>query len=164
MNEQQHLEEVIGRFLQNTRENEEISKEEAIYLKRRIRPAMEYLIVQENIDGMKKMADRGWFGEQELNGFLSRAGELKKWDAFRVLLAWKNHISTKEKSPNTATKQELITGLMKHCKNELCWRYPELGRALLELRVQPDEQVTAMRTDGESLYVNPEYLDRKSVV
>ena len=57
MNEQQHLEEVIGRFLQNTRENEEISKEEAIYLKRRIRPAMEYLIVQENIDGMKKMAD-----------------------------------------------------------------------------------------------------------
>ena len=29
MNEQQHLEEVIGRFLQNTRENEEISKEEA---------------------------------------------------------------------------------------------------------------------------------------
>lgn len=48
MNEQQHLEEVIGRFLQNTRENEEISKEEAIYLKRRIRPAMEYLIVQEN--------------------------------------------------------------------------------------------------------------------
>lgn len=58
MNEQQYLEEVIGRFLQNTRENEEISKEEAIYLKRRIRPAMEYLIVQENIDGMKKMADR----------------------------------------------------------------------------------------------------------
>ena len=113
---------------------------------------------QENIDGMKKMADRGWFGEQELNGFLTRAGELKKWDAFRVLLAWKNHISTKEKSPNTATKQELITGLMKHCKNELCWRYPELGRALLELRVQPNEQVTAMRTDGESLYVNPEYL------
>lgn len=55
MNEQQHLEEVIGRFLQNTRENEEISKEEAIYLKRRIPPAMEYLIViQENIDGMKK--------------------------------------------------------------------------------------------------------------
>ena len=53
------------------------------------------------------MADRGWFGEQELNGFLTRAGELKKWDAFRVLLAWKNHISTKEKSPNTATKQEL---------------------------------------------------------
>ena len=158
MNEQQHLEEVIGRFLQNIRENEEISKEEAIYLKRRIRPAMEYLIVQENIDGMKKMADRGWFGEQELNGFLTRAGELKKWDAFRVLLAWKNHISTKEKSPNTATKQELLTGLMKHCKNELCWRYPELGRALLELRVQPDEQVTAMRTDGESLYVNPEYL------
>ena len=97
MNEQQHLEEVIGRFLQNTRENEEISKEEAIYLKRRVRPAMEYLIVQENIDGMKKMADRGWFGEQELNGFLTRAGELKKWDAFRVLLAWKNHISTKEK-------------------------------------------------------------------
>ena len=64
MNEQQHLEEVIGRFLQNTRENEEISKEEAIYLKRRIRPAMEYLIVQENIDGMKKMADRGWFSDQ----------------------------------------------------------------------------------------------------
>ena len=62
MNEQQHLEEVIGRFLQNTRENEEISKEEAIYLKRRIRPAMEYLIVQENIDGMKKMAER--FSEQ----------------------------------------------------------------------------------------------------
>lgn len=116
MNEQQHLEEVIGRFLQNTRENEEISKEEAIYLKRRIRPAMEYLIVQENIDGMKKMADRGWFGEQELNGFLTRAGELKKWDAFRVLLAWKNHISTKEKSPNTVTKQELITGLMNTAK------------------------------------------------
>ena len=35
MNEQQHLEEVIGRFLQNTRENEEISKEEAIYLESR---------------------------------------------------------------------------------------------------------------------------------
>ena len=87
MNEQQHLEEVIGRFLQNTRENEEISKEEAIYLKRRIRPAMEYLIVQENIDGMKKMADRGWFGEQELNGFLSRAGELKSMSDYNALPA-----------------------------------------------------------------------------
>ena len=64
----------------------------------------------------------------------------------------------KEKSTATETKQELIAGLMKHCKNELCWRYPELGRALLELRVQLDEQVTAMETDGESLYVNPEYL------
>ena len=119
---------------------------------------MEYLIGQENIDGMKKLADRGWFGEQELNGFLTKAGELEKWDAFRVLLAWKNHISVKEKSTATETKQELIAGLMKHCKNELCWRYPELGRALLELRVQPDEQVTAMETDGESLYVNSEYL------
>ena len=158
MNEQQYLEEVIGRFLQNMQENEKISKEDAAYLKRRIRPAMEYLIRQENIAGMKKLADRGWFGEQELNGFLIKAGELEKWDAFRVLLAWKNHISVKEKSPNTETKQDLIAGLMKHCKNELCWRYPELGRALLELRVQPDEQVTAMETDGESLYVNPEYL------
>ena len=144
MNEQQHLEEVIKRFLQSTQENEEIAKEDAAYLKRRIRPAMEYLIGQENIDGMKKLADRGWFGEQELNGFLTKAGELEKWDAFRVLLAWKNHISVKEKSTATDTKQELIAGLMKHCKNELCWRYPELGRALLELRVQPDEQVTAM--------------------
>ena len=158
MNEQQHLEEVIKRFLQSTQENEEIAKEDAAYLKRRIRPAMEYLIGQENIDGMKKLEDRGWFGEQELNGFLTKAGELEKWDAFRVLLAWKNHISVKEKSTATETKQELIAGLMKHCKNELCWRYPELGRALLELRVQPDEQVTAMETDGESLYVNPEYL------
>lgn len=161
MNEQQHLEEVIKRFLQSMQENEEIAKEDAAYLKRRIRPAMEYLIGQENIDGMKKLADRGWFGEQELNGFLTKAGELEKWDAFRVLLAWKNHISVKEKSTATETKQELIAGLMKHCKNELCWRYPELGRALLELRVQPDEQVTAMETDGESLYVNPEKVYEK---
>ena len=64
----------------------------------------------------------------------------------------------KRKSPNTATKQELITDPDETLQNELCWRYPELGRALLELRVQPNEQVTAMRTDGESLYVNPEYL------
>ena len=103
-------------------DNEEVEKEDAVYLKRRIRPAMEYLIGQENIDGMKKLADRGWFGEQELNGFLTKAGELEKWDAFRVLLAWKNHISVKEKSTATETKQELIAGLMKHCKNELCWR------------------------------------------
>ena len=41
MNEQQHLEEVIKRFLQSTQENEEIAKEDAAYLKRRIRPAME---------------------------------------------------------------------------------------------------------------------------
>ncbi|MFR0790797.1 MAG: hypothetical protein ACLSHW_09365 [Lachnospiraceae bacterium] len=67
---------------------------------------MEYLIGQENIDGMRKLAGRGWFGEQELNGFLSRAGELEKWDAFRVLLAWKNHISVQRKiSRATATKQ-----------------------------------------------------------
>ena len=61
MNEQQHLEEVIKRFLQSMQENEEIAKEDAAYLKRRIRPAMEYLIGQENIDGMKKLADRGCF-------------------------------------------------------------------------------------------------------
>ena len=59
MNEQQHLEEVIKRFLQSMQENEEIAKEDAAYLKRRIRPAMEYLIRQENSDGMKKLADRG---------------------------------------------------------------------------------------------------------
>ena len=59
MNEQQHLEEVIGRFLQNTRENEEISKEEAIYLKRRIRPANGISDRTGNIDGMKKIRQTG---------------------------------------------------------------------------------------------------------
>ena len=39
---------------------------------------MEYLIVQENIDGMKKMADRGWFGEQELNGFSDQGRRTEK--------------------------------------------------------------------------------------
>lgn len=82
MNEQQHLEEVIKRFLQSTQENEEIAKEDAAYLKRRIRPAMEYLIGQENIDGMKKLEDRGWFGEQELNGFLTKSRRTGKMGCF----------------------------------------------------------------------------------
>lgn len=158
MNEQQHLEEVIGRFLQDTQEKNELAKEDKNYLKRRIRPAMEYLIDQEQIDGMRKLAGMGWFGDRELTGFLTRAGEREKWDAFRVLLAWKNHGFPEEESSATDAEQNLVSGLIEQCRNELCWRYPELGRALLELRVQSDEETAAMQTDGETLYVNPEYL------
>lgn len=163
MNENQRLEEILERFLQSTKEQKEPEAEDVGYLKRRIRPAMELLIKREQTDAMKELAKRNWFGERELDTFLEMAGKMECWMAFRILMEWKNGspgaignstIPDKE----TETEEHFAKRLLQYCKTELCWRYPELGRALLELKVQLSGQTEEMETDGETLYVNPEKL------
>lgn len=62
------------------------------YLKLRIRPAMELLIKREDLDKIEQLEIQGWFGAQELEGFLRLAREQGKTS----ILMWLLHLK-KEK-------------------------------------------------------------------
>lgn len=60
-----------GFFLENA---EQTHKEEYLqYLKRRIRPAMEYLIKHDDIEKIQTLEKLGLFGEKELESFIQMA-------------------------------------------------------------------------------------------
>lgn len=65
-------------------------KEAEIYLKKRIRSAMEMLIEEEEIEKIEQLEALGWFGERELEVFLKFAGEKGKTAPLMWLLHLKN--------------------------------------------------------------------------
>lgn len=73
---------------------ENIGKEEknaySQYLRRRIRPAMEALIREENVSGMELLESQEWFGEEELESFISTARKERKLESLVWLMQLKN--------------------------------------------------------------------------
>ena len=60
------------------------------YLKRRIRPAMEQLIIMEDVEKMELLHEKGMFGQKELEVFTDMAEKEKKPAALVWLLQLKN--------------------------------------------------------------------------
>ena len=60
------------------------------YLKGRIRPAMEVLIEEENVEKMAMLEERGWFGQPQIEGFIKMAKERQKTSSLVWLLHLKN--------------------------------------------------------------------------
>ena len=69
---------------------EEVTEEEredyGAYLKKRIRPAVERLILEDDWEKIEKLYENEWFGERELEGFLQLAEEWRNPAALMGLL------------------------------------------------------------------------------
>ena len=60
------------------------------YLKRRIRPAMEALIREENVGKMELLKSFGWFGAEELENFICTARRERKLESLVWLMRLKD--------------------------------------------------------------------------
>ena len=60
------------------------------YLRRRIRPAMETLILDENVSGMELLEAHNWFGEEELESFICTARKERRLESLVWLMELKN--------------------------------------------------------------------------
>ena len=60
------------------------------YLKRRIRPAMEALIREENVGKMELLESFGWFGAEELENFICTARRERKLESLVWLMRLKD--------------------------------------------------------------------------
>ena len=60
------------------------------YLKRRIRPAMEALIWEENVGKMELLESFGWFGAEELENFICTARRERKLESLVWLMRLKD--------------------------------------------------------------------------
>ena len=69
---------------------EERQEEYGIYLKKRIRPAMEALIRSQQIEQMEILAEQGWYGKKELETFIRTAREEGRLQALVWLMKEKN--------------------------------------------------------------------------
>ena len=78
-----------GFFVKNEHPQQGHRKEYGDYLRRRIRPAMERLIENEDVEKMQLLEELGWFGEKELEGFIKAARVHKKTAALVWLLRLK---------------------------------------------------------------------------
>lgn len=80
-----------GYFLEEGVEEEERAHYGA-YLKKRIRPAVERLILEDDWEKIEKLYENEWFGEQELEVFLKLAEEWRRPAALMGLLHLKKQI------------------------------------------------------------------------
>ena len=71
------------------------------YLRRRIRPAMETLICEENLLKMELLESEGWFGAEELDLFISMARKKRRLESLVWLMQLKDRkYGYKEKNFN----------------------------------------------------------------
>ena len=78
-----------GFFLTNECE-EEKKTAYGQYLKRRIRPAMEALIMEENVGKMELLESFGWFGAEERENFICTARRERKLESLVWLMRLKD--------------------------------------------------------------------------
>lgn len=167
------LDAALKGFLQEKDPDQEHQRAYAAYLKQRIRPAMERLIQREAIEEMKQLVTMGWFGERELEYFLLQAGKAERWESFRFLLNWKQRKKEQEGFTKREKEQghsEEIVGsektetrtlaekILEQGKKELCWCYPHLSRALLELEWKMSSETETAQVDGETMTFSETYL------
>lgn len=72
--------------------NEQKYDEYEKYLKLRVRPLMEKLVEEEQIDLIEKVAKKGWFEKKQLDDFIKYAGEKHCLSSFAWLLNWKKEM------------------------------------------------------------------------
>lgn len=72
------------------------------YLQKRIRPAVETLIREENLPSLEAILKTGWLSDQDRKRFLNLAADQQKWEAFHILLNRNSHRPMQE---NTESKE-----------------------------------------------------------
>ena len=77
-------------FQENEGSTEKELEDYRLYLKKRIRPAMEILIKSEDAIKMEKLEKQGWFGRQELEQFILLAREQRKLESLVWLMRLKD--------------------------------------------------------------------------
>ena len=77
-------------FQENEGSTEKELEDYGLYLKKRIRPAMEILIKSEDTIKMEKLEKQGWFGRQELEQFILLAREQRKLESLVWLMRLKD--------------------------------------------------------------------------
>lgn len=83
------LQEAIQGYFFAAETNREKYVEYEKYLKLRVRPLMEKLIEEEDIDTIEAVAEKMWFGQAQLENFLKYAGEKHCISSLAWLLNWK---------------------------------------------------------------------------
>ena len=150
--EQQRLRAALSGFCELQDLPEEQRAAYTAYLRKRIRPAVEMLIREDDFSKLERILQTGWLSDADRKRFLNLAADQQKWQAFRILLnqnlqdpMQENTESRKteaafQKEKPTKEKEALALRLFEEARKNLCWLYPELGEAILFFQHQPSDR------------------------
>ena len=170
--EQQRLRAALSGFCESQDLPEEQRAAYTAYLRKRIRPAVEMLIREDDFSKLERILQTGWLSDADRKRFLNLAADQQKWQAFRILLnrssqdpMQENTESRKteaavQKEKSTKEKEVLALRLFEEARKNLCWLYPELGEAILFFRHQPSDRTKAITSDGHTIYFNSDFVLR----
>ena len=127
----------------------------AAYLQKRIRPAVETLIREDDFSKLKSILQTSWLSDADRKRFLNFAADQQKWEAFRILL---NRNPQDPMQENTESRNTQALQLFEEARRTLCWRCPELGEALLAFRHRPSDTTETIESDGRTVYFQPDYV------
>lgn len=138
--EQQRLRAALSSFCESQDLPEEQRAAYTAYLRKRIRPAVEMLIREDDFSKLERILQTGWLSDADRKRFLNLAADQQKWQAFRILLnrssqdpMQENTESRKteaafQKEKPTKEKEALALRLFEEARKNLCWLSPELGK------------------------------------
>lgn len=168
--EQQRLRAALSSFCESQDLPEEQRAAYTAYLRKRIRPAVEMLIREDDFSKLERILQTGWLSDADRKRFLNLAADQQKWQAFRILLnrssqdpMQENTESRKteaafQKEKPTKEKEALALRLFEEARKNLCWLYPELGEAILFFQHQPSDRTKAITSDGHTIYFNSDFV------
>mgnify|MGYP004640852221 FL=1 len=170
--EQQRLRAALSGFCESQDLPEEQRAAYTAYLRKRIRPAVEMLIREDDFSKLERILQTGWLSDADRKRFLNLAADQQKWQAFRILLnrssqdpMQENTESRKteaafQKEKPTKEKEALALRLFEEARKNLCWLYPELGEAILFFQHQPSDRTKTITSDGHTIYFNSDFVLR----
>ncbi len=156
--EQKRLQTALSGYFEATELPKEQRSAYATYLQKRIRPAVETLIREDNFLKLESILQTGWLSAADRKRFLNFAADQQKWEAFRILL---NRNQPYPMQKNTESRDMQAIHLFEEARRTLCWCCPELGEALLTFCHQPSDTIETIESDGQTIYFQPDYVIRR---
>ena len=169
--EQQRLRAALSGFCESQDLPEEQRAAYTAYLRKRIRPAVEMLIREDDFSKLERILQTGWLSDADRKRFLNLAADQQKWQAFRILLNRSSQDPMQENTESRKTEaafqkekptkeKALALRLFEEARKNLCWLSPELGEAILFFRHQPSDRTKAITSDGHTIYFNSDFVLR----
>lgn len=103
--EQQRLRAALSGFCESQDLPEEQRAAYTAYLRKRIRPAVEMLIREDDFSKLERILQTGWLSDADRKRFLNLAADQQKWQAFRILLNWSSQDPMQE---NTESRKQKL--------------------------------------------------------
>ena len=100
--EQQRLRAALSGFCESQDLPEEQRAAYTAYLRKRIRPAVEMLIREDDFSKLENILQTGWLSDADRKRFLNLTADQQKWQAFRILL---NRSSQDPMQENTESRK-----------------------------------------------------------